>query len=62
MPRRFLHGHPQAEQIMTSMADATMLKRLGQAQEIVDVCLFLASAEARFITGSVLTVDGGISA
>jgi NAD(P)-dependent dehydrogenase (short-subunit alcohol dehydrogenase family) len=62
MPRRFLHGHPQAEQIMNSMADATMVKRLGEAQEIVHLCLFLASDEARFITGAALTIDGGMSA
>jgi NAD(P)-dependent dehydrogenase (short-subunit alcohol dehydrogenase family) len=62
MPRRFLQGHPQAEQIMNSMADATMVKRLGEAQEIVHLCLFLASDEARFITGAALTIDGGISA
>jgi NAD(P)-dependent dehydrogenase (short-subunit alcohol dehydrogenase family) len=62
MPRRFLEGHPQAEQIMAAMADATMVKRLGEAQEIVNLCLFLASAEARFITGAALTIDGGMSA
>jgi NAD(P)-dependent dehydrogenase (short-subunit alcohol dehydrogenase family) len=62
MPRRFLHGHPQAEQIMNSMADATMVKRLGEAQEIVHFCLFLASDEARFVTGAALTIDGGMSA
>jgi len=62
MPRRFLEGHPQAEQIMAAMADATMVKRLGEAEEIVHLCLFLASAEARFITGAALTIDGGMSA
>lgn len=62
MPRRFLQGHPQAEQIMAAMADATMVKRLGEAQEIVNLCLFLASKEARFITGAALTIDGGMTA
>jgi NAD(P)-dependent dehydrogenase (short-subunit alcohol dehydrogenase family) len=62
MPRRFLRGHPQAEEIMTAMANATMVKRLGEAREIVDFCLFLASEEARFITGAALTIDGGMSA
>jgi NAD(P)-dependent dehydrogenase (short-subunit alcohol dehydrogenase family) len=39
-----------------------MVKRLGGAREIVDFCLFLASEEARFITGAALTIDGGMSA
>jgi NAD(P)-dependent dehydrogenase (short-subunit alcohol dehydrogenase family) len=62
MPRRFLDGHPHADQIMRSMADATMVKRLGTAQEIVSLSMFLASDEARFITGAALTIDGGMSA
>jgi NAD(P)-dependent dehydrogenase (short-subunit alcohol dehydrogenase family) len=62
MPRRFLQGHPQAEEIMRSMGEATMLKRLGEAQEIVQLCLFLASAESGFITGAAMTIDGGMSA
>jgi NAD(P)-dependent dehydrogenase (short-subunit alcohol dehydrogenase family) len=62
MPRRFLEGHPQADQIMSSMANATMVKRLGEAQEIVTLCLYLASEAAGFITGAAITIDGGMSA
>ncbi len=62
MPRRFLQGHPHAEEIMRSMGEATMLKRLGEAQEVVQLCLFLASAESGFITGAAMTIDGGMSA
>ena len=37
-------------------------KRMGQADEIADAVLYLASGSAGYITGQVLTVDGGITA
>jgi 3-oxoacyl-[acyl-carrier protein] reductase len=36
------------------------LKRLGQAEDIAKAAVFLASADAAYITGQVLTVDGGL--
>ncbi len=38
------------------------LGRHAEPAEIASVCLFLASAEASFVTGAVLTVDGGTMA
>ncbi len=37
------------------------MKRLGQPDDIAKVALFLASDDAAYITGQVLTVDGGLS-
>ena len=37
------------------------LKRLGQPDDIAKTAVFLASAEAGYITGQILTVDGGLS-
>jgi NAD(P)-dependent dehydrogenase (short-subunit alcohol dehydrogenase family) len=34
----------------------------GTADEIADLMLFLASPRAAYITGTVVTIDGGISA
>ncbi len=36
--------------------------RVGQAEEVANAVLYLVSDEASFITGSLLTVDGGFSA
>lgn len=39
--------------------EQTMLGRVGQADEVANVALFLASEESSYITGAVLAVDGG---
>jgi len=41
---------------------AAPLGRVGQAVEVADACLFLASPAAAWITGAVLPVDGGVLA
>lgn len=37
------------------------LRRIGQPEDIADVVLFLATDAARYITGQVLLVDGGLT-
>src|SRR5438034_11715266 len=37
------------------------MKRIGTPDDIAKVAVFLASAEAAYITGQVITVDGGLS-
>jgi 3-oxoacyl-[acyl-carrier protein] reductase len=42
------------------MAASTPLKRLGQPEEIASAVAYLASADAAFITGTVMHINGGI--
>jgi 3-oxoacyl-[acyl-carrier protein] reductase len=51
--------HQMPHKILEMMIQRTPLKRLGKPEEIANVFLFLASDEASFITGSVISVDGG---
>ena len=37
------------------------LKRAGQPEEVAGVAYFLAGADAAYITGQVITVDGGLT-
>jgi NAD(P)-dependent dehydrogenase (short-subunit alcohol dehydrogenase family) len=47
---------------MNAVAAGLPLKRLGKPEEVANAVLWLASAEASFITGHILGVDGGFSA
>ncbi|MCP9234971.1 3-oxoacyl-ACP reductase FabG [Lewinella sp. JB7] len=46
--------------VLDAVRDRTPLQRLGQPEDIAGAYLFLASEEAGFITGSCLSVDGGL--
>ena len=49
------------EEILEAVKKQTPLGRLGQPRDVADAVLFLASEAASFITGHVLTVDGGLT-
>jgi len=44
------------------MVDYAPLKRIGSPGEIASAVLYLASYEARFITGAALAIDGATTA
>jgi meso-butanediol dehydrogenase/(S,S)-butanediol dehydrogenase/diacetyl reductase len=46
----------------TTAREAIPLKRFGRPEEVACAILFLASEEASYITGSMIVVDGGITA
>jgi len=52
---------PTAEAV-AAVAASVPLQRLGTTEDVADVCLFLASDAARYISGAILPVDGGWSA
>ena len=50
------------QDFLDNLKDSTMLKRLGESQEIAGPIIFLLSQASSYITGQVLKVDGGWTA
>jgi len=48
------------EEIKDRISNSTPLGRWARPEDIADVAVFLASDAARFITGRIITVDGGL--
>ena len=48
------------EEVRKAYEDAIPLKRMGSAQDVAHAVAFLASDKARYITGQILAVNGGM--
>jgi len=48
------------EHLLDLMVERTPAGRAGSPQDVANAYLFLASEEAGFINGAVLSVDGGL--
>ena len=46
---------------LRSIADANLTPYLGQPEDVAAVVVFLASDDARYVTGQMIAVDGGSS-
>ena len=59
--RSYLDEGPAGEKVYQALARAAPMKRVGQPDDIPGVVAFLASADAGFITGQVISVSGGLT-
>ncbi|KAA2235168.1 SDR family NAD(P)-dependent oxidoreductase [Salinarimonas soli] len=57
--RQIASQYASAEEMVAARAKAVPLGRMGDAWDVANAAAFLASDEARFITGVCLPVDGG---
>ncbi|MGE0858035.1 MAG: SDR family NAD(P)-dependent oxidoreductase [Gammaproteobacteria bacterium] len=62
MPHKYLEKFPNRDEIWRAMEQAHLVGRLGRPEEVIWLVVFLASDEASFMNGAVVTVDGGYSA
>jgi NAD(P)-dependent dehydrogenase (short-subunit alcohol dehydrogenase family) len=51
---------PEPERAVADVAERTVMKRLGRPEDVARAALFLASSDSDWITGTALTIDGGI--
>ena len=56
-----LTSDERGKKIMEATAKAIPLKRIGQPEDVADVVAFFVSDDARYLTGQVLSVDGGLT-
>ncbi len=60
--QRGIAAAPDPAARLQASKDSTILGRLGEPEEIANMIHFLASDEASYMTGSIVMVDGGVSA
>ena len=48
------------KEVLDGMVAKVPVQRMGEVEDIATACLFLASEEASYINGTVLSVDGGL--
>ena len=45
--------------MISPIIEGLAIKRIGAPDDLVGMCLFLLSDEARWVTGQIINVDGG---
>ncbi|MET0852811.1 MAG: SDR family oxidoreductase [Candidatus Rokuibacteriota bacterium] len=59
--RQRIAAAPDPAQARRDFVGRQPMGRLGEADEVADLCVYLASDESRFMTGQAVIIDGGIT-
>ena len=54
-------SHMTLDEFYAKQGELIPLRRLGEAEDVADLVCFLASERARYITGTAINIDGGLS-
>ena len=60
--RKVLEGMGDADQFVAGLQQTIPLKRLGLAEDVAGIALFLASDLSSYTSGAVIPADGGLAA
>ena len=55
----YVDAHPDRDAVVAELAKLHPIGRIGTPADVADVAVWLSSDESRFVTGQVITVDGG---
>jgi NAD(P)-dependent dehydrogenase (short-subunit alcohol dehydrogenase family) len=58
----YVDSHPDREAVIGELAKLHPIGRVGSPHDVADVVVWLAGDESRFVTGQVITIDGGRTA
>ena len=56
-----LHSGEKGKRVTEAVTRAIPLRRLGTPEDVADVVAFFVSDDARYLTGQVLSIDGGLT-
>ena len=62
MVERYAESWGSLKKGLEALSDLHPIGRVGEAEEVANVVLYLASDEAKFVTGAELLIDGGYTA
>jgi len=55
----YVDAHPDRDVVIDELAKLHPIGRVGNPSDVADVVVWLAGDESRFVTGQVITIDGG---